>query len=67
MTYDHDLSVADTALVHVLYRGAQEIITNVGYYEDTLIRTTNGWRIQHRNCQQTMMLGSLPDEYEIPT
>ncbi len=47
--------------------GMQEIITNLGYYEDDLIRTEHGWRIQHRNCQQTMMLGSLPEEYEIPS
>ncbi len=47
--------------------GKQEIITNCGYYEDDLVRTENGWRIQHRHCQQTMMLGSLPDGYEIPS
>ena len=46
--------------------GSQDAITNAGYYEDVLVRTTEGWRIRERVCNQTLMLGSLPEGYEIP-
>ncbi|MCP4603292.1 MAG: nuclear transport factor 2 family protein [Proteobacteria bacterium] len=46
--------------------GSQLIITNAGYYEDDLVRTPNGWRISKRNCQQTIMIGRVPGDYEIP-
>jgi hypothetical protein len=46
--------------------GSQFIITNAGHYKDDLIRTQEGWRIAHRLCQQTMMLGQLPEGYRIP-
>ena len=46
--------------------GGQLVITNAGYYDDQLIRTEAGWRIAARHCEQTLMIGSLPDGYEIP-
>ena len=46
--------------------GAQDVITNAGYYEDVLVRTPTGWRIQERVCRQTVMQGELPEGYEIP-
>ncbi len=46
--------------------GSQTVITNAGYYDDELLRTTAGWRIANRLCTQTLMLGSLPEGYEIP-
>lgn len=36
--------------------GSQYIITNAGYYEDDLVRTSEGWRIRKRVCQQTIMI-----------
>jgi len=47
--------------------GSQEIITNIGFYEDRLVRTADGWRITERDCRQTMMLGALPEGYRIPS
>lgn len=46
--------------------GSQYIVTNVGHYRDDLVRTPEGWRIAHRHCQQKMMLGQLPEGYQIP-
>ena len=46
--------------------GSQTILTNAGYYEDDLLRTPGGWRIARRHCQQTLMLGRLPEGYVIP-
>ena len=46
--------------------GNQQIVTNAGWYDDDLVRTRAGWRIQSRVCTQTMMLGSLPPGYAIP-
>ncbi len=46
--------------------GQQEVITNAGYYFDTLIKTDQGWRIKERLCKQTTMIGSLPEGYVIP-
>ena len=46
--------------------GSQLIITNAGTYEDRLVRTSEGWRIAERDCQQTIMIGRLPDGYRIP-
>ena len=46
--------------------GSQEVITNAGYYLDTLVRTAGGWRIAERVCQQTVMIGQLPTGYAIP-
>jgi 3-phenylpropionate/cinnamic acid dioxygenase small subunit len=47
--------------------GGQLVITNAGRYDDELVRTDDGWRIAVRDCQQTIMIGHLPDGYEIPT
>lgn len=47
--------------------GSQLVITNAGYYDDELVRTAAGWRISKRHCEQTVMIGSLPEGYEIPT
>jgi 3-phenylpropionate/cinnamic acid dioxygenase small subunit len=47
--------------------GTQTIVTNAGWYEDELVRTPRGWRIAHRHCQQTLMLGRLPEGYVIPS
>jgi 3-phenylpropionate/cinnamic acid dioxygenase small subunit len=46
--------------------GKQLVITNAGYYDDDLVRTGDGWRIAARHCEQTIMIGSLPDGYDIP-
>ena len=45
----------------------QLIITNAGRYLDRLVRTADGWRIVERICEQTIMQGSLPEGYEIPS
>ena len=47
--------------------GEQLIITNAGRYLDKLVRTADGWRITERFCDQTIMQGSLPEGYVIPT
>jgi 3-phenylpropionate/cinnamic acid dioxygenase small subunit len=47
--------------------GSQLIITNAGSYKDRLVRTNDGWRIVERYCNQTVMEGSLPEGYEIPS
>ena len=47
--------------------GSQLVITNGGLYVDRLERTDAGWRIADRECRMTLMLGSLPDDYVIPT
>jgi 3-phenylpropionate/cinnamic acid dioxygenase small subunit len=46
--------------------GQQRVITNAGYYDDELVRNPEGWRIAKRHCEQTIMIGQLPDGYEIP-
>ena len=46
--------------------GAQQVITNAGYYEDVMVRTEAGWRIRERTCRQILMQGALPEGYEIP-
>ena len=46
--------------------GSQLIITNSGLYEDRLRRTEGGWRIAHRDCRLLLMMGALPEGYEIP-
>jgi 3-phenylpropionate/cinnamic acid dioxygenase small subunit len=46
--------------------GSQLVITNAGYYDDELVRTPEGWRIAKRHCEQTVMIGQLPEGYEIP-
>ena len=47
--------------------GSQLVITNGGLYVDRLERTGAGWRIADRECRMTLMLGSLPEDYVIPT
>jgi hypothetical protein len=46
--------------------GGQEIVTNGGYYYDTLSRTKEGWRITERVCDMILMIGTLPANYSIP-
>ena len=46
--------------------GGQLVITNAGYYDDDLVRTEQGWRIAARHCEQTIMIGHLPESYAIP-
>ena len=46
--------------------GGQLVITNAGTYEDELVRTPSGWRIAKRHCEQTIMIGQLPEGYKIP-
>ena len=46
--------------------GKHLVITNAGYYYDDLVRTEDGWRIAARHCDQTIMIGHLPEGYEIP-
>lgn len=47
--------------------GSQVVITNAGLYVDRLERTAGGWRIADRECRMTLMIGSLPEDYVIPT
>jgi 3-phenylpropionate/cinnamic acid dioxygenase small subunit len=51
---------------HARPDGTQEVISNAGYYADTLVRTSAGWRIRERLCTQTIMIGQLPPGYAIP-
>jgi 3-phenylpropionate/cinnamic acid dioxygenase small subunit len=51
---------------HARPDGTQEVISNAGYYADTLVRTSAGWRIRERLCTQTIMIGQLPPGYVIP-
>ena len=46
--------------------GGQDVITNAGYYLDTLVRTPRGWRIATRFCDMTIQIGSMPGDYTIP-
>lgn len=46
--------------------GSQVVITNAGFYVDRLQRTADGWRMTDRECRMTLMLGSLPENYDIP-
>jgi hypothetical protein len=46
--------------------GSQEVINNGGFYFDKLAKTPQGWRITERVCNQTVMIGSLPQGYQIP-
>ena len=46
---------------------AQDIVTNAGFYHDTLVRTSRGWRIAERVCDMTVLIGTLPSDYTIPT
>jgi 3-phenylpropionate/cinnamic acid dioxygenase small subunit len=46
--------------------GSQEVISNAGYYFDSLVKTADGWRICKRLCTQTTMIGQLPQGYVIP-
>jgi 3-phenylpropionate/cinnamic acid dioxygenase small subunit len=40
--------------------------TNAGYYLDTLVRTSQGWRIAARFCDMTIQIGRMPSDYTIP-
>jgi 3-phenylpropionate/cinnamic acid dioxygenase small subunit len=46
--------------------GSQDVITNAGFYLDSLVRTAAGWRIKERVCHQTVRIGQLPTGYAIP-
>jgi 3-phenylpropionate/cinnamic acid dioxygenase small subunit len=46
--------------------GTQHFMTNAGWYEDELVRTERGWRISARVCVQPILIGGLPEGYEIP-
>jgi 3-phenylpropionate/cinnamic acid dioxygenase small subunit len=46
--------------------GGQDVVTNAGYYLDTLVRTPQGWRIAARTCDMTVQIGSVPSDYTIP-
>ena len=46
--------------------GTQVMVVNAGHYRDRWVRTPEGWRIAERVCEQTLMLGELPDQYSIP-
>lgn len=46
--------------------GAQYTVTPSGRFLDRLIRTTNGWRIVERVCEQVVREGRLPEGYRIP-
>ena len=53
-------------MARLLPDGSQEVITTAGLYLDELVRTPGGWRIAKRDCQQSVTLGQLPADYEIP-
>jgi 3-phenylpropionate/cinnamic acid dioxygenase small subunit len=46
--------------------GGQDVVTNAGYYLDTLVRTPQGWRIAARFCDMTVQIGRVPLDYTIP-
>lgn len=46
--------------------GTTHLFESGGRYVDDLVRTEDGWRIQHRHTAQDWMLGTLPDELVIP-
>jgi hypothetical protein len=46
--------------------GGQDVITNAGFYLDTLVRTPQGWRIAARFCDMTIQIGQMPSDYTIP-
>lgn len=46
--------------------GAQYTVTHSGRYLDRLIRTSDGWRIVERVCEQVVREGKLPEGYSIP-
>jgi len=46
--------------------GTQEVITNAGFYFDSLVKLPAGWRIRERVCEQTVRFGQLPEGYVIP-
>ena len=43
-----------------------ELVFFGGYYNDKLIRTSEGWRISERIEESTWMYGQLPQGFEIP-
>jgi len=45
--------------LHIFYVGA--------YYNDELVRTSDGWRIQQRYEEQAFMDGTLPEGFQIPS
>lgn len=47
--------------------GTQQTVTTSGVYRDRLLRTSDGWRIVERVCEQLLMEGSLPEGYHIPS
>ena len=48
------------------HEGAQYTVTPSGRYLDRLIRTSDGWRIVERVCEQVVREGKLPEGYTIP-
>lgn len=46
--------------------GAQYTVIPSGRFRDRLIRTTDGWRIVERVCEQVVREGRLPEGYSIP-
>jgi 3-phenylpropionate/cinnamic acid dioxygenase small subunit len=47
--------------------GSLHIFTVGAYYDDKLVRTSEGWRIAERFEEQAFMEGSLPGDFEIPS
>lgn len=45
----------------------QHVITSSGLYLDRVKKTPAGWRIVEREMRMTMMQGSLPEGYVIPS
>ena len=46
--------------------GSQTMMTNIGYYHDKWLRLNGQWRILDRVCDQTITIGGLPENYDIP-
>jgi len=54
-------------MAYPLEDGSDHTFTVYGYYVDRLVRTPAGWRIAERREDQGMMVGTLPEGFQIPS
>ena len=47
--------------------GSMHVFTVCGYYNDDLVRTSDGWRIAQRIEEQALLDGSLPEALQVPS
>ena len=45
--------------------GTIHVFVMGGFYHDSLIRTTRGWRIRERACELTWQFGETPAELKL--